>query len=247
MKHKRHAQALLMIVAALMMGLIGHWLLRSETVHAQPPFTTVITVDATADLEADRTTYTCGLEIGFGGALGRPAPDGKCTLRRAIYDASNRPSTDLPIAIHFNIPITDSGYSPLVTGTWVVSVTKALPLLSGSQITIDGSSQPGGRSDGPPIIIDTSDFSLEIPGLRNVVRNLALKNGGAILVGRDAISTTIENIWMGLNDDGQSVQFRTPSQYNRMAFGGIRLASSGNIVRQRPDRCLCPRRRHRWG
>lgn len=237
MKQRNLWQALAMIVAVIGAALTGHLLLTSGAAHAQPPFTTVITIDTTADLEADRTNYTCAFQLG-GGALGRPAPDGKCTLRRALIEASLRPQSDRPIAIHFNLPITDSGYSPLVTGTWVISVTASLPPLKtdtilnrNGQVTIDGSTQPGGRSDGPPIIIDTSDFALEIESSRNVIRALAFKHGGALLVKSFAPTTTIESIWMGLSDDGQQIQFRTPSQPNRMAFGAINLASNGNVVR----------------
>lgn len=237
MKYKQHVKALLIMMAVLLTGFLGHRLLRPTIANAQPPFTTVITIDTTADLAAGNVNYTCGFQLG-GGALARPAPDGKCTLRRALYEASARPQVDRPIAIQFNLPMTDTGYSPEVAGTWVISVTEALPPLKtdtiinrNGQVTIDGSTQPGGRSDGPPIIIDTSDFSLEIESSRNVIRNLAFKNGGAILVKSFAPTTTIESIWMGLSDDGQNVQFRTPGQFNRMAFGAIQLSSDGNIVR----------------
>lgn len=238
MNPKNVLHALLTVVAVLAVGFAGHLLLTTKAANAQPPFTTVITIDSTEDLEAGSSTYTCGLEIGTGGALGRPAPDGKCTLRRALFEASQRSQADRPIGIRFNIPITDPGYSPEVSGTWVISVTAALPPLDtpsiadrNGQVTIDGNTQPNSRSDGPPIIIDTSDFSLEIESSRNVIRNLGFKNGGAILVKSFAPTTTIESIWMGLSDDGQSVQFRTPGQFNRMAFGSIFLASDGNIVR----------------
>ncbi len=230
-------QTLGVMIATLAIGFIGHLLLTSGAAHAQPPFTTIISIDTTADPDDDRTNYTCNFTLGSG-ALGRPAPDGKCTLRRALIEASLRPQVDRPIAIHFNIPTSDPGYSPEVSGTWVISVSNTLPALKtdtiinrNGQVTIDGSSQPGGRSDGPPIIIDTSDFSLEIESSRNVIRNLAFKNGGAILVKTFAPTTTIEGIWMGLSDDGQRVQFRTPRQPNRMAFGAINLASDGNVVR----------------
>ncbi|MCB0126144.1 MAG: hypothetical protein KDE58_27995, partial [Caldilineaceae bacterium] len=237
MQRRKMTQTLSMVLAVAMMALLGHLLLTTGNANAQPPFTTIITVDTTADLDADRTTYTCNFQIG-GGALARPAPDGKCTLRRALVEASLRPQVDRPIAIQFNIPLTDSGYSPVVSGSWVISVTKALPPLKtdtildrNGQVTIDGSTQPGGRTDGPPIILDTSDFALEIESSRNVIRHLAFKNGGAILVKSFAPTTTIESIWMGLTDDGQDLQLRTPSQPNRMAFGAIQLSSNGNIVR----------------
>ncbi len=237
MKRRNLLQAIIPMIVVLAFGAVAHVLLRAGTANAQPPFTTIITVDATADLEADRSTYTCGYTIGSG-ALGRPAPDGKCTLRRALFEASERPQSDRPIAIQFNIPMTDSGHSPAVAGTWVISVTAALPALAtdsianrNGQVTIDGSTQPGGRGDGPPIIIDTSDFSLELESSRNVIRHLAFKNGGAILVKSVAPTTTIEHVWMGLSDDGQQLQLRTPGQPNRMAFGGIRLASHGNVIR----------------
>ncbi|MEZ4622462.1 MAG: hypothetical protein R2867_44140 [Caldilineaceae bacterium] len=41
---------------------------------------------------------------------------------------------------------------------------------------------------------------------------------------------TVEEIWMGLTDDGQSIHFREPGNERRMAGGGIFISSDGNTV-----------------
>ena len=81
----------------------------------QVPYNTVITVDTTMDLprivvegeefpdDTGILRHTCGYEEGFNGSIHSPAPDGKCTLRRAILESSARPFEDRPIAIQFNI------------------------------------------------------------------------------------------------------------------------------------------------
>ena len=83
----------------------------------QVPYNTVITVDTTMDLpriffegeefpdDTGILRHTCTYEEGFNGSLHSPAPDGKCTLRRAILESSARPFADRPIAIQFNIPM----------------------------------------------------------------------------------------------------------------------------------------------
>ncbi len=232
-----------LLVAALLVAAQAMAHIAQAAPAAQPPVTT-ITVDTTADLNPDSSRFTCNFTIGSG-ALTKAADDGKCTLRRAINEASTRPSTDRPILIEFNIPLSDTGYltdtdsladTPYVAGTWLISVAESLPALSrentlelNGEVTIDGSTQPGGRSDGPPIIIDTDDFGLEIESTDNVIRSLAFYNGGSIQVKEDR--NVIENIWMGLTTDGNAIKFRTPGQFNRMAFGGILLRSNGNAVR----------------
>jgi CSLREA domain-containing protein len=63
-----------------------------------------------------------------------------CSLRGAITVANATPAADL---IHFNIPMTDSGFQS-ATSHWRISIADMLPLLNlTSAITIDGNTQPG--------------------------------------------------------------------------------------------------------
>lgn len=195
---------------------------------------TVIVVDTSADLNPGSNTQTCTF---LQGAIFVPAGDG-CTLRRALREAAGRPQSDRPITIQFNLPPGDANADLEVAGTWTLPINGAfaLPALKtdtiinkNGQVTIDGSSQPGGRTNGPKIIIDTGDRSLEVESTGNVIRNLAFKGGGVIFLKED--ENTVEDIWMGLSDNGQSIVFRTPAQPFRMAGGGIHISSDSNIVR----------------
>ncbi|MFK7803566.1 MAG: hypothetical protein AB8G95_18165, partial [Anaerolineae bacterium] len=204
----------------------------------------IITVDTTEDhtqSDADSNNqnllkYTCGFTQG---SFFFPAPDGKCTLRRAIVESSARPQSDRTdgIFINFNIPANDPNASLEVDGTWTVELDSVLPPmetdtildLNGS-VTIDGSTQPGGRTDGPPIIIDTGDTSLEIESTNNVIKHISWKNGGAIFIKNKADNNTIQNIWMGLSDDGQEIHFRDVNDRKRLAMGGMVVASDNNTV-----------------
>lgn len=195
------------------------------------PTATVITVETSADLDSGSITKTCTYTAGIYVA----AVDG-CTLRRALLEAAARPQADRPIAIEFNLAADDPNANQAVSGTWTLPVSAALPPLRtdtilnrNGQVTIDGATQPGGRSDAPKIIISTNDHSLEVESENNVIRNLAFKGGGVIFLKQDG--NTVENIWMGLSDDGAAVVFRTPGQPQRMAGGGVNIASDNNIVR----------------
>ena len=54
----------------------------------------------------------------------------------------------------------------------------------GGQVTIDGNTQPGGRSDGPKIMVNTNrdnsifGRSLEVRTSNNTIRNLGFIGGG---------------------------------------------------------------------
>jgi hypothetical protein len=222
--------AALVIVGGLIAAAIFGPLTFARSALAQA--NTVITVDASPDLESGSLRYTCTYTQG---AIFTPAPDNKCTLRRAINEAAARPQSDRPIVIQFNLPANDPGKDLEVSGTWTLQVDAALPPLKtdtvlniNGQVLIDGGTQPGGRSDGPPIIIDTNDHSLEVESTGNIIRNLAFKGGGVIFLKEDG--NTVENIWMGLSDDGQSIVFRDTSDYKRMAGGGVFISSDNNTV-----------------
>ena len=193
-------------------------------------FVTTITVDTSADLDPTSITKTCTYTQG---AVFFPGGDG-CTFRRALLEASARPDGDRPILIQFNLPNGDANHNLEVNGTWTLPIAGALPhldrknsLSTDGQVTIDGSTQPNGRTDGPKIIIATDDNSLEIESEDNVISGLAFKGGGVIFLKED--NNTVEDIWMGLSDDGQSIVFRT-GQPMRMAGGGVFITSDGNTV-----------------
>lgn len=193
-------------------------------------FVTTIVVTMTLDLESGSNTQTCGYDVGVFAA----PPDGICTFRRAIRDAAARPPEDRPILIAFDIPTTDPNYNAQLN-TFTLQIEDPLPPLETESIlddtgnvSIDGSTQPIGRTNGPSIIINTNEHSLEIESTGNLINDIAFKGGGIINVKEDG--NTIQNIWMGLADDGQSIHFRDPNDRVRMAGGGIRLASNDNKV-----------------
>ena len=209
---------------------------------------TIITINTTADL-ADSTNYdnhTCNFTSG---AIFFPAGDGKCTLRRAIVEAGARPDADRPITIQFNIPLTDTNYNNTLQ-VWEVQIDESYAWEldrrfitdDGGQVTIDGNTQPGGRSDGPKIMVNTNrdnlaifGQSLEIRTSNNTLRNLGFIGGGQIILYEG--SNLVENIWMGLKADGSGLSLASTasSQAMRsMARGGIILPnedSDNNIIR----------------
>ena len=86
------------------------------------PAATTIVINATDDPGPTSLTATCG----YTGGIYFAASDGKCTLRRAILEASARPQAQRPISITFNIPATDTNHALEVPGTWTIQVL-ALP------------------------------------------------------------------------------------------------------------------------
>lgn len=206
------------------------------SVHATPqnspetPAATTITVDTSGDLDSSSLTKTCSYTAGIYLA----ASDG-CTLRRALLEAAARPQADRPIAIRFNLSNSDPNKDLEVSGTWTLPIDRTLPVLKtdtilnkNGQVTIDGATQPGGRTNGPKIIIDTNDFSLQVESTNNIIRNLSIKGGGVIFLKED--NNLVERTWMGLTDNGQSIHFRTPGDEKRMAGGGVFITADGNTV-----------------
>lgn len=218
------------------LGMMGQGQLAvAATIHApSAPSATTITINSTDDPNPTSLTNTCGYTSGIYVA----ASDGKCTLRRAILEASARPQAQRPISITFNIPVTDTNHALEVPGTWTIQVSAALPPLKtdtilniNGQTTIDGSTQPGGRSNAPKIIVDSKDNSLEVESTGNIIRNLSWKGGGTIFLKEN--SNLVENLWMGLTDDGQHLHLRSPGDPTRLAQGGgvYVLAANSNVVR----------------
>jgi hypothetical protein len=191
---------------ALILTLLTSGLLTGSPslVQAAPRYTpaaTVLTVDTVTDLESSSRTKTCTYTAG----VYKAATDG-CTLRRAILEAAARPTADRPITIQFALPESARSHTMPTGGVWTLVLESALPELKTASITdktgrvtIDGASQPSGRTDGPPIVLQVA-VSLQINSTENLIRNLAFQGGGGLLINED--NNTIEQLWMGLSVDG---------------------------------------------
>ena len=194
------------------------------------PAATILTVDTTTDLESGSRTKTCTYTAG----VYKAATDG-CTLRRAILEAAARPPADRPITIQFALPESARTHTLATGGVWTLALESALPELKTASITdktgrvtIDGATQPSGRTDGPPIVLQVA-VSLQINSTENLLRNLAFQGGGGLLINED--NNTIEQIWMGLAVDGQSMVLKDASNPQNLAGGGIQ----GGVVHGSSD------------
>lgn len=200
-------------------------------------FTTVITVNTTLDTTSDSRTTTCTYDAG----IYRPGT-GDCSFRRAVVEASARPSEDRPILIQFDIPTTDPNHN---NGTWTVVIGGALPNLSrentletNGDVTIDGN-MPSRRAAGGNnfrIIMNTRgpgdiagiSFTAESDG--NTIRNFIWRGGGTIQLNGN--NNIVENLWMGLSDDGQSIALEDEDRPEGLAGGGISVQrADNNIIR----------------
>ncbi len=190
-------------------------------------YTTVITVNSTVDTPGDGNYVTC---------------DGwsPCNLRRALVDARSRSAGERPILIRFDLPLTDTNYQRGgVTGTWTIVMeadyTYGLDTSSilehESRIIIDGDTQPGGRSDGPKIIIN-SEYSLEALKEDNIIRNLAFNGGGGVYLNESSNvggGNLVENVWIGLHGNGQEIVPGDNPDVT-LAGTGFIIASDNNVI-----------------
>lgn len=89
------------------------------------------------------------------------ADAGAGSLRQAIMDANISPGAD---QILFNIPLSDPNYNA-TTGVWVISPLTAYSFITGSGLTIDGSSQTlnqgNTNADGPEIMLNGSSNTVD--------------------------------------------------------------------------------------
>jgi hypothetical protein len=200
-------------------------------------YNTVITVTSAEDPD-DSQSYTCYRDLTGPPA---PAPDGLCTLRRAIVEASETAEltpTLRPILIQFDIPTTSLQYDG-TAGTWTIeltntSQTNALPTLGSTdvdksgQFVIDGWTQPdydGLRTDMPRIVVrgaDGSKSGLVVNGEHNVIRGLAFQRFKDILQLNHG-GNVVEDCWFGLTADGQEVYIRNAT-YPEYGSGDAAIA-----------------------
>jgi hypothetical protein len=168
-----------------------------------------------------------------------------CTLRRAVIQAR---SAVKPVLIRFNIPATvGEGYNSTLQ-IWKIqfngissAANATLRYLNG-QIILDGSTQPGGRTTGPKIILvgpgtgQEDGLKLGETGTQNAnqIIGLGLQNFTThIYLNSD--SNLIENNWFGLNDAGTGVYLRNNDPQDgsgsaAIAFAGGTGAAEFNTV-----------------
>jgi hypothetical protein len=227
--------------------LIAGWVVAPTPAPIQAQIVTTIVVDTTEDL-ADSTNYDNYTCTYTSGAIYSPAPDGKCTLRRATLEAGVRPDADRPISVEFNIPTSDPNYDSALQ-IWEVQIDESYEWEldrrfitdDGGQVTIDGDTQPGGRTSGPKIMVNTNRDNLAIFGQslavrtsNNTIRNLGFIGGGQIILYEGG--NRIENIWMGLKPDGSGLSLASTAStqaMRSMARGGIIMpneASDNNVI-----------------
>ena len=193
---------------------------------------TTITVNSTADLDTSDST-TCASK-----------PAEPCTLRRAVIQARNLAPTQKPVLIAFNIPTGDSGYNASLQ-IWKIqfagisSTTQAaLRYLNGS-IIIDASTQPGGRTNGPKIILvgpgtgqwDGIKLGETTTQNANEIRGLGFQMFKTHIHVNSA-SNVIANNWFGLNDAGTGIVLRGGGEDDGSGNTGVSVGANviNNVI-----------------
>jgi len=173
---------------------------------AQYTYNTVITVTSGTDPD-DSKSYTC---YTWG------VTQTTCTLRRAIVESRLVPTDKRPVLIRFDIPQDAAeGYDSSL-GVWEIEVYNTTDLYAfrrlKGQVIIDGDTQPGGRTDGPKIIVigpgtgqKTGLVVGDVAGDDEIIiRGLGMQNFGTHLyVNTDY--NLIEECWFGLSSDGTTL------------------------------------------
>jgi len=136
---------------------------------------------------------------------------GSGSLRQAILDANASAGPD---TISFNI----TASSP--DGHWTIQPLSSLPSLDGSDITLDGTTQPCSANcpSGPKIILDGTQAGIShgitITSARNTIKGLVINNfkrvgppedsggAGVYIVGQSATSNQVLGCYIGTNADG---------------------------------------------
>ena len=166
--------------------------------------------------------------------------DTPCTLRRAIVQARNLSEAQRPVLIAFDIPEDAAEGWDATLDIWKIEINTGLIETSifrrlNGDIIIDGSTQPGGRADGPKIFIvgpgtgqkdglivgDTAgDNNHEIRGLafQNLKTHIYLNTDNNL----------IEDCWFGLSDDGTGIYLRGGNEDDGSGNTGISVADGAN-------------------
>lgn len=125
---------------------------------------------------------------------------GAGSLRKAITDANIYPGTH---SIVFNIPLSDGGYNS-ATGVWTITPNTTMPLITRSNLTIDGTTQTANQGDtnpyGPEVVLDGmnqfgSDFAFHLYNVSGVtLKGFVI---GRFTVGVEVSGTSQNNVISG--------------------------------------------------
>ena len=165
-----------------------------------------VTVDSTTDVSDGNTSSISAL-------IGAPGSDGVISLREAIEASNSTAGSD---TIAFNIPLTDTGYKVSgITGTWTISLTSSLPILTGGGTIISGTTQAINQGvlnpDGPEIEISGASLSgvqcLDIQSADNVVHGLVINSCplfGVVIGTAGSDHNTVSGCYIGTDASGSS-------------------------------------------
>jgi len=166
---------------------------------------------------------------------------GSGSFRAALQSANTAPGS--PHSVIFNIPATDPGYSS-ARGVWKISLNTPLPYITGSNITIDATSQTtfGGNTNpyGPEIELDgnhTLDYGFFIINGANItLKGFIIRRFtyGIQISGSSSQNHTISGNYIGVNHDasdtsGCFIGIEILNLAGNVTIGGINEADR-NIV-----------------
>ena len=144
------------------------------------------------------------------------------------------PGGDRPVLIRFAIPQNPAeGYDSSL-GVWKIKIAGStnddFRELS-AQTIIDGSTQPGGRTTGPRIIVDGQGkhnygFLTRYDG--SEIRGLAMQNFKTAHIQISSNDNLVENCWFGLSDDGTTLSSGQDDETTEGGSGVAIAASTSN-------------------
>lgn len=226
-------RAFIVLVAVILAaGLCGPHPVGVSAAPARPAYVpvTTIVVNSTSDPDVS-DSRTC-------------ISDTPCTLRRAVIQARGLTPAQRPVLIAFNIPTSDPGYNSILD-IWKISFSgysaaaqSTLRYLNGD-IIIDGSTQPGGRSSGPKIILygpltgskDGIKLGETQSQNNNQIYGLAFQNF-ATHIYINSSNNWIEDNWFGLTNSGTGPLLRNGNPQDGSGSSGVAISdgTTGNTI-----------------
>ncbi len=200
---------------------------------AQYTYNTVITVTSGTDPDNSKS-WTC--------YTGTGSDKSPCTLRRAIVESRGLSAGELPVLISFDIPADPAEGYDSGLGVWEIEPQSSTDAhvfrrMKG-RVIIDGDTQPGGRTNGPKIILvgpGTGQDSCFIVGDvagddEIIIRGLGMQNFKThIYVNTD--NNLIEDCWFGLSSDGTTLTSGDDTDPEGGSAISLMSGADHNIVR----------------
>lgn len=196
-------------------------------------YTTVITVTSGTDPN-DSKSETC--------YTGTGSDQSPCTLRRAVVESRLLSAGELPVLIRFDIPADPAEGYDSGLGVWEIAVYNTTDLYAfrrlKGQVIIDGDTQPGGRTDGPKIIVigpgtgqKTGLVVSDVAGDDEIViSGLGMQNFAThIYVNHD--DNIIEGCWFGLSSDGTTLSSGDDTDPEGGSAISLMSSAERNIIR----------------